>query len=599
MKMLRDGLDRLAGMGLDVRPAARLVRGWVAPAGPVTGLVSIILPTRNRARTLPRAIDSVLAQGYRNWQLIVIDDGSTDDTAAVMRAYRAERRIQYLRRKPRGAAAARNAGLWAARGALVAYIDSDNDWDSAYLDSMVPAFADPEIHCAYGKLLLDEPGDAPRVLFEPFDRAALLKANFIDINVFMHRLALFKRLGGFDEELKRLIDWDLILRYTEYTPAVAVEHAAANYRFDGGNRITEGEMFSAANRRIRAKWRRITPTPRPIRVLYALWQYPQLSEMYIETELRALRRMGVEIEVWSEIGPSAAHPTAVTVHRGRLTDAIAACRADVVHVHWLNIALQVADQVLPLGLQVTVRGHGFDVTDNSIAPLLAHAAVRRVYLSAHQIETIGLADSRLAPMRAAFDMELFKPGTAKDRRMVLRASAALPAKDLRLFLELALRVPEYRFVLCIVSCTLAESYVGDLLALRRELQSPAEILLNVQPTQIATLMAAAGIYLHTVVPPEQPGGTPLGAPSSIAEAMASGCYMLVKNLPPLMDYVGDAGDAYADIDGAAFLIRATLDWDDEAWVAAGRRSADRAFGSFTGEDDFHALYEDWAAIVNV
>ncbi len=593
MKLLRDAIDRLAGMGLDVRPVARLVRGWLAPAGPVPGLVSIILPTRNRAGTLTRAINSVLMQSYANWELIIIDDGSTDDTAQVMKAYRAERRIKYLRHAPRGAAAARNVGLRTARGALVAYIDSDNDWDRAYLEFMVPAFADAEIDCAYGKLLLHE-GAAPRVLFEPFDRAALLKANFIDINVFIHRSALFKSLGGFDEELKRLVDWDLILRYTETRSAVPVENATVNYRFDGGSRITEGEMFSPAYRRIRAKWRRATRTARPIRVLYALWQYPQLSEMYIETEILALRRLGVAVELWSEIEPSAPYPSSLTVHRGSLADAVASCRPDVVHVHWLNIALQ----LLPLGLPMTVRGHGFDVTGDSIAALLGDQTVQRIYLFPHQIDSAGLADSRLVPMRPAFNTDLFKPGGAKNRRMVLRASAALPAKDLPMFLELARRLPEFRFVLCVVSCSMMESYVEALLALRREMLSPAEILVNVPHGQVAALMAAAGIYLHTVVPPAQPDGTPLGGPSSIAEAMASGCYMLVKNLPPLVDYVGDAGDEYVDIDGAAFLIRATLDWDDEAWAAAGLRSTERAFGNFTGEDDFLALYEDWAAIIN-
>jgi glycosyltransferase involved in cell wall biosynthesis len=202
-------------------------------------------------------------------------------------------------------------------------------------------------------------------------------------------------------------------------------------------------------------------------------------------------------------------------------------------------------------------------------------------------------------MRPAFNIGLFKPGTAKNRRMVLRASAALPAKDLPMFLDLARRLPEFRFVLCIVSCSLMESHVGDLLTLRREMQSPVEILVNAPHEQVAALMAAAGIYLHTVVPPDEMGGTLIGAPSSIAEAMASGCYMLVKNLAPLLDYVGDAGDGYADIDEAECLLRATMGWDDESWAAAALRSTERAFGNFTGEDDFYALYEDWAAIINV
>lgn len=96
--------------------------------------VSIILPTYNRADTLPRAIDSVLAQHWRDWELIVIDDGSTDGSGAAVQALaQGDARIRLLRQANAGVAAARNTGLAAARGRCIAFLDSDDAWQPHFL----------------------------------------------------------------------------------------------------------------------------------------------------------------------------------------------------------------------------------------------------------------------------------------------------------------------------------------------------------------------------------------------------------------------------------------------------------------------------------
>ncbi len=97
--------------------------------------VSVVVPAYNQAAYLPEAIDSALAQSLPPLEVIVVDDGSTDDTPAIAMAY--GDRVSYIRQPNRGLAAARNTGLDAARGNLVGLLDADDAWSSGYLASMV------------------------------------------------------------------------------------------------------------------------------------------------------------------------------------------------------------------------------------------------------------------------------------------------------------------------------------------------------------------------------------------------------------------------------------------------------------------------------
>ena len=94
-------------------------------------LFSIVIPTYNRRRFVVKAIDSVLHQACRDWEIIVVDDGSTDETAAVLEPYR--QAITMLRQHNAGVSAARNAGIRVAKGEWVAFLDSDDEWTPEYL----------------------------------------------------------------------------------------------------------------------------------------------------------------------------------------------------------------------------------------------------------------------------------------------------------------------------------------------------------------------------------------------------------------------------------------------------------------------------------
>lgn len=194
--------------------------------------VTVIMPTWNRAFIIQRAIDSVLHQSYKNFELIISDDGSSDNTDDIIKKnYGNERRINYIKNEHSGVSNARNAALKHARSEFIAYLDSDNVWSEEYLLLMVNTFVDfPEINTLYcGVRYIDQPSKNDFILFRPYERKALLERNFIDINIFMHRTILFEKLHGFNNKYDGLEDWEFIIRYTQDDFPKALECCLATY----------------------------------------------------------------------------------------------------------------------------------------------------------------------------------------------------------------------------------------------------------------------------------------------------------------------------------------------------------------------------------
>lgn len=198
--------------------------------------VSVIMPTWNRSAVISRAIESALQQSYTNFELIIADDGSTDNTEEVVHRFSSsDRRIKYLKNVHAGVSRARNIGIAHSSGQLIAYLDSDNAWAEHYLLLMVNTFVDNPstntMYCAL-KRVIDSSPAREFISFRHYDREYLLSRNYIDMNIFMHRRDLFRTLGGFNETIHVLEDWDLIVRYTKENPPYVLECVLATYYFE-------------------------------------------------------------------------------------------------------------------------------------------------------------------------------------------------------------------------------------------------------------------------------------------------------------------------------------------------------------------------------
>ncbi len=188
-------------------------------------LVSVVIPTWNRASEIRGAIDSVLAQTHSRIELIVVDDGSTDDTPSVLASY--GDRIVAIRRENAGVSAARNTGVRAAKGELLAFLDSDDTWTPDKIEKQVQllALAGPGVVCCYSNSLLARGSGLTHNCFDfslfdpPLERGILLNP----AEIFLSRFLLFtqsllvpadvlRRVGPFDESLVVLEDRDLALR---------------------------------------------------------------------------------------------------------------------------------------------------------------------------------------------------------------------------------------------------------------------------------------------------------------------------------------------------------------------------------------------------
>lgn len=182
---------------------------------------SIIIPAYNRADRIGRAIASCLAQSCPDFEVVVVDDGSSDGTADVVDAMD-DPRIRCIRQANAGASAARNAGARAARGAYLAFLDSDDEFLPSKLNQLAAAITPDDRTVWYSQLLFDRGGGnrmiKPARAIAPGERVGdylFADDGLMQTSTLVMARALFARVGGFDTGLRCLEDLDLCLRLEE------------------------------------------------------------------------------------------------------------------------------------------------------------------------------------------------------------------------------------------------------------------------------------------------------------------------------------------------------------------------------------------------
>lgn len=172
---------------------------------------SVVVPTYDRGATLGRALSSVLAQDHQDWELIVVDDGSTDDTARLVQQFLEDRRVSYYPRSRAGVAATRNFGASKATGSFLAFLDSDDEvtprWLGDFEEIIRRAGNAGYVSCGY---IVDGHGHPPTTdrEFSPVPYHSLAGTFALSRDVFVE-------IGGYDVALRQSENWDLALRAIE------------------------------------------------------------------------------------------------------------------------------------------------------------------------------------------------------------------------------------------------------------------------------------------------------------------------------------------------------------------------------------------------
>ena len=192
-----------------------------------TEMISVIIPTFNRAWALKRAVDSALDQDYAHKEIIVVDDGSTDDTQEVLAGY--DGQIRVLIQENKGVSAARNFGIKESRGGFIALLDSDDAWEKKKLSCQVDFFkSNPdamicqteEIWIRNGKRVNPKKKHKKPsgMIFEPS-----LKLCLVSPSAVMIKRELFDQKGMFNEAFEVCEDYDLWLRISHDTPVYLID----------------------------------------------------------------------------------------------------------------------------------------------------------------------------------------------------------------------------------------------------------------------------------------------------------------------------------------------------------------------------------------
>ncbi|QDU20045.1 glycosyltransferase family 2 protein [Urbifossiella limnaea] len=203
-------------------------------------LVSVVMAAKNYARFLPTAVESVVAQTLPGWELLIVDDGSSDATPTAVRPYLVDSRVKYVRSDRLGQSRAKNLGIGLSRGRFVAFLDADDAWQPTKLEKQLARFTDGVAVVFCRRSLMNEngielphtPTPAPptgRVLTPMFVQ------NFVCFSSVVVRREVFSAVGAFDPGWDLAIDYDLWLRVAARFGFDFVDEELVAYRTGHGN----------------------------------------------------------------------------------------------------------------------------------------------------------------------------------------------------------------------------------------------------------------------------------------------------------------------------------------------------------------------------
>ncbi len=548
------------------------VTRWVAGA-PVesTTLISVIVPTKNRRPYLERAVASVLSQRHKAIDLIVIDDGSSDDTTQFLEGL-SDPRLRLFRTSGLGAAAARNIGLDHAKGEIVTHLDDDNLLDPNWLRAVAWAFTRwPETNLLYGARIIEDgasrnsmpSGAMPVLEWQPYDRDLLEHNNYIDMNVIAHRASLPE--ARFDPLLHASIEWNMLLRLTAKYKPLELPVIACLYSSSAPNRLSDHTSRLEDNQIVRAR----AHTTRPLRVLSYNAMFPLLSETYIEEEMLALEANGADIAFAAYQQSVSPYPVRQPIYSG-LDEGIAMHNPDVIIVYWASHALGELDHIALSGRPFALRVHSFDFNLADIERLRAHPSCLGIWAFPHHAISIPGAHD-LVPIFMTHKSLLPPIDT---RSVIASVSAGLPKKNWPLLLDAMAKLSEFERVIVLARSNGLEEIPGQVETMANESPHPPDIKVNLPRAEVFELLRRTSVIIYTVVP-----GLPLGMPMSVIEALYAGACVITPDRPEMQALCGDGFRPYQTADDIVAHVREIMLGGDNI-EAERRRNHERAKARF-------------------
>ncbi len=232
--------------------------------------VSVVIPAYNAARYVEDAVDSVLGQTFRDVEVLVVDDGSTDGTEAVLSRY--GNAIRYLRQENRGVSAARNRGIQESTGRYVAFLDADDMWFPEKLDRQIAALESSGQHRAcYSAHVICTEALTPLAVQRSVRHGStledlLLRGNVVGTpsSVLCER-SLFSIVDRFDPRLSQCADWDMWVRLATITEFLYLDEPLVTYRQHGSNMSADPALLERDSVRVLEKAFELPSVPHQVR----------------------------------------------------------------------------------------------------------------------------------------------------------------------------------------------------------------------------------------------------------------------------------------------------------------------------------------------
>lgn len=273
--------------------------------------VSVIVPVFNGAQFVSTALQSVLRQSYRDFEVVVVNDGSTDDTVQVLEQFGDS--IRCIHQNNQGPSAARNTGIRQATGCLIALLDADDIWLPEFLEKMVFAIRrNPRLEGAYcAHRFMDRAGHPlkkivmkrvnPRCLYR-----TLRGGNFIQPSTTVIYRNVYQQCGLFDEDLTSLEDWDMWMRISQTGLLGSVDQALVLYRQHGANSLKNLSRLHRDYEKVVAKHfgplaEEMGKSPKVTRAAYAdIYRYQAVGFLQIGDYLSSAKNIQKVFELLPE-----------------------------------------------------------------------------------------------------------------------------------------------------------------------------------------------------------------------------------------------------------------------------------------------------------